>query len=79
MATYSMKARHDVDAKDWLAAITAASQGNKTYEGSREVLDELDNVHVPPYSKPFVSVKGRKYKLKDNVSPFVWVWCETCI
>ena len=63
MATYSFKARHEVDAKDWIAALTAAAQGEMSYSGSRDAIDELDNVHVAPYKKPFVAFKGKKYKL----------------
>jgi hypothetical protein len=36
------------------------------YEGSQNAVDELDSVHVPAYKKPFLSFKGKKYKLKDT-------------
>lgn len=64
MATYTLKARHDVDSRDWVAAITAASQGKKTYDGAREGALDLDAA-VPAFSKPYVVVKQREYKLKD--------------
>jgi len=68
MATYSFKARHAVDAKDWISALTAAAQGKNRYDGSQEALDELDSVVVAPFTKPFLSYKGKKYKLvKDAV------------
>ena len=34
MATYALKARHDADQADWIAAITAAALGKKTYTSS---------------------------------------------
>jgi hypothetical protein len=46
MATYTFKAKHEVDAKDWIAGLTAAAQGKKTYDGSQNAVDELDSVKV---------------------------------
>lgn len=34
MATYALKARHDADQADWIAAITAAALGKKAYTSS---------------------------------------------
>jgi hypothetical protein len=68
MATYAFKARHDVDAKDWIAALTAAAQGGKSYNGARDGIDELDDVPTSSFTKPFVTYKGKKYKLvKDSI------------
>lgn len=57
-----------MDSKDWIAAFTAAAQGKKSYEGSQNAVDELDNVpNAVPYTKPMLVIKGRKYKVSGCV------------
>lgn len=64
MATYNIKARHEVDCEDWIAALTAACQGKKEYVAKGGEIDELDNTVAVALRKPYLMCQNPRNKWK---------------